>query len=114
MIQGQVFSPPSQTRWRGVVSSNRLDCETAVLLRRALWPVFQSATSWPNLRRQLRAKGFDLSFFKGRLILTDAQTGERICSCKFLGHPLAVLTARLGRVRAKAPRGRNQFGQLLA
>lgn len=114
MLHQHEFMPPLQTRWCGAEASNRLDCETGVLLRSTLGPVFEQATSWANLRRQLKAKGFDLRFFSGRLVLTNRDSGERICSCKFIGYPLAGLTARFGRARAKAPKGQGDFGQLLA
>lgn len=105
---------PSQTRWRGPRVSNRLDCETGVLLRALLQPVFQQATSWANLRRRLSRKGFGLGFHQGRLVLTDRDSGERICSCKFLGHPLQSLTSRLGRAKVLAARDGLGGGTLLA
>lgn len=106
-------APPLATRWRGAQASNRLDCETGVLLRSMLIPVFDQATSWANLRRRLKAKGFEMQFHAGRLILTDRETGDRVCSCKYLGYPLAVLARRFGRLRAKAPRQGREIGVLL-
>lgn len=117
MIHHQDFiavSGPSQTRWRGAQPSNRLDCETGVLLRSLLQPVFQQATSWANLRRKLARKGFGLGFHKGRLVLTDSDSGERICSCKFLGHPLQSLSRRLGRARVLASHDGTGHGTILA
>lgn len=113
MLHQHAFTPPTQIRWRGAEIGNRLDCETGVLLRCALQSEFQQATSWSNLRRRLEAKGFDLGFYDGRLVLICRDSGERICSCKFVGYPLAQLTARFGRVRAKAPTGGAHVGQLL-
>ncbi|TNF19238.1 MAG: hypothetical protein EP318_15915 [Rhodobacteraceae bacterium] len=103
-----------RTRWRGARVSNRLDCETGVLLRALLQPVFQQATSWANLRRRLSRKGFGLGFHQGRLVLTERDSGERICSCKFLGHPLGSLTCRLGRAKVLAARDGLGGGTLLA
>lgn len=114
MLQSDIPSRPSDIRWRGVQAGNRLDCETGVLLRATLEPVFRESNSWQELRGHLRDKGFDLGFHDGRLVLTDMHSGERICSCKFLGHPLANLTARLGKVRVKAPGKQGHSGQLLA
>ena len=108
-----VTTGPSQIRWSGPESSNRLDCETGVLLRSLLAPVFQQSTSWASLRRRLAGKGFDLGFHMGRLVLTDRDTGNRICSCKFLGHPLKSLTERLGRVKVLAPKDGIGRGTLL-
>ncbi|WP_417524376.1 hypothetical protein [Marinovum sp.] len=105
---------PSEVRWRGSESSNRLDCETGVLLRAMLAPVFQQATSWANLRRKLASKGFGLGFYQGRLVLTDRNSGERICSCKFLGHPLRALSQRLGRAKVLASRDGMGRGVILA
>ncbi|WP_323766094.1 hypothetical protein [Marinovum sp.] len=105
---------PSQIRWRGPESSNRLDCETGVLLRATLSPVFQQATSWTALRRKLARKGFGLGFHQGRLVLTDRQSGERICSCKYLGHPLRALSDRLGRAKVLASTDGRGRGTLLA
>lgn len=107
-------SAPSQVRWRGPESSNRLDCETGVLLRAMLAPVFQQATSWAALSRRLARKGFGLGFHQGRLVLTDRQSGERICSCKYLGHPLRALSARLGRAKVLASHDGRGRGILLA
>lgn len=104
---------PSQTRWRGHEDSNRLDCETGVLLRSLLEPVFQQATSWAALRRSLSRKGFELAFHMGRLVLTDRDSGARICSCKFLGYPLKSLTKRLGRAKVLAPCDGKGRGTLL-
>ena len=104
----------SQTRWRGAGVGNRLDCETGVLLRALLQPVFQQSTTWSNLRRHLARKGFGLGFHNGRLVLTDRDSGERICSCKFLGQPLRTLTSRLGRVKVLAARDGLGGGTLLA
>lgn len=113
MLHQYEFTPPTQTKWSGAKVSNRLDCETGVLLRCALQSEFQHATSWANLRRRLEAKGFDLGFYDGRLVLICHDSGERVCSCKFVGFPLAKLTERFGRVRAKAPLGGEHVGQLL-
>lgn len=104
---------PLQTRWRGPEDSNRLDCETGVLLRRFLEPVFRQSTSWAGLRRRLASRGFDLGFNMGRLVLNHRESGTRICSCKFLGYPLGTLTERLGRAKVAAIRGRTGHGLLL-
>ncbi|MBY6141975.1 hypothetical protein KUV26_21285 [Leisingera daeponensis] len=104
---------PLQTRWRGPEESNRLDCETGVLLRMVLEPVFRQSSSWAGLRRRLAGKGFDLGFYLGRLVLNDRQSGARICSCKFLGYPLGTLAKRLGRAKVAATRNGNGLGLLL-
>ena len=101
------------TRWRGPEDSNRLDCETGVLLRSFLEPAFRKSTSWAGLRRRLAGKGFELGFNMGRLVLNDRQSGDRVCSCKFLGYPLQSLTERLGRVKVLALRDGEGRGMLL-
>lgn len=91
----------SIAHWRAPASGNRLDCETGVLLRRKLAPIFKSATSWADLRSQLADASFALAFRAGRLMLTDINGQTYICSCKFLGWPLKDLSTRLGKPRAR-------------
>jgi len=102
---------PQPTLWSENRDGNRLDCETAVLLRRVLSPIFDTATSWAQLRRALRSEGYDFVFDDGRLILVETLRGEKICSCRFLGYPLASLVARFGKLRARPPRPKTAFGQ---
>ena len=101
------------TLWSATRSGNRLDCETAALLRQVVAPIFDEATSWKTLRRELRAAGYDFVFEGGRLILIETLRGTKICSCRFLGHPLARLSARFGKLRARPPRNKAAFGQPL-
>ena len=98
-------------RWRNGDTGNRLDCETAVLLRTCLKPIFEQATSWPDLIAALNSKEFSLAIRGGRLVLTDLASGSRICTTRFLGVPLADLARRLGRPSICARRGGHGCGE---
>ncbi len=74
-----------------------LDCETASLLRGFLLPVFETATGWPELRRRLVAKGYDIAFRDGHMVLINLETRQALCTGTVLGMPLRSLAARLGR-----------------
>ncbi|SPF79644.1 hypothetical protein [Pseudoprimorskyibacter insulae] len=74
-----------------------LDIETQVLLRTFLVPVIENATSWPDLRKALAAKGYSIGFRHGRLVLVSSDTGQPVCTGKGLGVPLRDLAQRLGR-----------------
>ena len=97
--------PEIGIRWRNGDTGNRLDCETAVLLRTYIRPVFDRVSSWTELLDELSLKGFGLGFRNGRLMLTDLSTGEKICTGRFLGVPLADLAARFGRPCVKPTGG---------
>jgi len=116
MLQVRAFETdtdklPQPTLWTETRRGNRLDCETAVLLRRVLGPIFEGATTWEMLRRDLRSEGYDFVFEEGRLVLIETLRGSKICSCRFLGYPLGSLVARFGKLRTRAPRARSAFGQ---
>ncbi|WP_425040435.1 hypothetical protein [Primorskyibacter sp. S187A] len=64
--------------------------------------LFSEATTWLELRNGLVAQGLDLKFEAGRLILVETSFGTKICSCRYLGYSLAVLSRRLGRLRLRA------------
>lgn len=74
-----------------------LDSESTALLRGFLTPILESAVSWTNLRDTLAAKGFDMAFRSGRLVLIDANSQTPVCTGQMLGVPLRVLASRLGR-----------------
>ena len=76
-----------------------LDSETAMLLRTCLLRHFKSATSWGDLCRRLKAKGYEIAFRSGHLVLID-ENGTAICTGTTLGTPLARLANRLGRPRS--------------
>lgn len=78
-------------------NSTDLDCETAVLLRATIRPVFDAAVSWSSLCDVLKDKGYRLAFRQGRLCLTDRTTDQRVCGIRFLGFELRDLVLRLGR-----------------
>ncbi|PWE33518.1 hypothetical protein DDZ14_04825 [Maritimibacter sp. 55A14] len=92
-------------RWRNGDTGNRLDCETAVLLRAHLRPILAGAESWADLLDGLHRRGFGLAFREGRLFLTDHDSSQSICTMRFLGMPLADLAARLGRLSMQAVPG---------
>jgi len=102
---------PQPTIWAEMRHGNRLDCETAVLLRQVVAPIFEQANSWQSLRARLRTEGYDIVFDGSRLILIETLRGTKICSCRFLGHPLPQLAARFGRLRVRPPKPSASFGQ---
>ena len=74
-----------------------MDCETAVLLRSVLLPVFARATSWPQLIDILTRKGYRLMFRQGVLCIINGTSGDRVCGLPFLGLQMPELVARFGR-----------------
>ncbi len=88
-----------------------LDCETAVLYRAVLGPVFDRAETWPALVERLAAKGFGLAIRGGRLMLTRTDSGGAICTARFLGHSLSDLAQRLGKPAIVPCRGRIAAGE---
>lgn len=74
-----------------------LDSETSALLRGFLTPIFESATSWANLRDRLAKKGYALEFRAGRMVVLDTAKNEPLCTGQLLGVPLRALASRLGR-----------------
>lgn len=81
------------------------DCETAALLRGFLTPILEQARSWDELTRRLGAKGYGIAFRAGHLVLLRLDTGAAVCTGRFLGVPLRVLSDRLGRPHVKVHRG---------
>jgi len=61
----------------------------------------ETAETWGALHTALAENGFALGFRSGRLMLTDSTTKTYICSCRFLGAPLQVLSDRLGKPKAR-------------
>ena len=55
------------------------------------------AKSWTDLSRALAAKGFQIAFRDGRLLLLNSDTGLPICTGRAVGYPLKTLSQRLGR-----------------
>jgi len=92
---GVVINPLSATA--GKSGPARFDCETAVLLRAVIRPIFEQSSSWSGLIDRLTAKGYRLVFRGGTLCLTDSASGVRICGLRFLGLSLRDLVGRIGR-----------------
>ncbi len=90
-----------------------LDSESAALLRAALQPTFEQASTWAELVSQLKTKGYELAFRSGRLILIESESGGRVCTTRFLGRPLKDLVDRLGRPAVRAKAGRLGAGDLV-
>ncbi|MCC6007357.1 MAG: hypothetical protein JJU40_06750, partial [Rhodobacteraceae bacterium] len=88
--------PLPPTRWHAPGAS-RPDCESAILLRSHLGPVFARAASWEALGQALIRRGIRPHLGAGGLLLRQAATGEPVCDSAFLGHPLEDLVARWGR-----------------
>ena len=112
-MQQDFMSESSEARvpWDG---ESFLDCETAALLRAALGPAFDSAESWGALLAHLGDKGYALAFRGGRLILTDAGTGRRLCTTRCLGQPFSELVERFGRPAVRVVSGRDAAAELVA
>jgi hypothetical protein len=100
---------PRPTLWTGVNRGDgetALDCETAVSLACHVIDAFDRAQDWTGLIIALAKRGFGLEFEGDRLILVNDGTGVSLCTCRFLGHGLASLTARFGKPRVLATSGR--------
>ncbi|MCK0151664.1 hypothetical protein MWU54_16600 [Marivita sp. S6314] len=78
-----------------------LDSETAMLLRTVLLPHFEHATSWGDLCKRLGAKGYEITFRFGHLVLADEQ-GKPVCTGAMIGSPLSRLADRLGRPKLRS------------
>lgn len=78
-----------------------LDSETVMLLRSVLLPHFECAQSWGDLCSRLQAKGYEIAFRHGHLVLTD-DTGRAVCTGAMIGSPLVQLATRLGRPRLRS------------
>ena len=74
-----------------------IDSETRVLLYSFLSPILETAESWSDLRAKLAAKGYDVTFRAGRMVLTRADSGVAVCTGRAMGTPLRSLAARIGR-----------------
>jgi hypothetical protein len=111
--EAQASDPFPQIRWGDRIRDGKLDCETAVLLRAHLLPVFDAAQTWRALADGLAARGFRLAFRDAKLALTELETGLRICNARFLGVTLEDLAARLGRPTVVALRGGAASGEFL-
>jgi len=77
-----------------------LDSETAMLLRTVLLPHFERATSWGDLCKRLAAKGYEITFRFGHLVLVN-ETGRPVCTGGMIGSPLSRLADRLGRPKLR-------------
>lgn len=89
---------------RSAALPNPLDSETRVLLNGFLTPILERAGSWTDLRAQLAAKGYGISFRAGRMVLMNIESGDALCTGRTLGVPLRMLAHRLGRPAIKAHR----------
>ena len=89
------------------------DSETAALMRCALRPVFDEASSWNALTEALHDRGYSLSFRDGRLCLLRYSDNARICGLRFLGLELGELVARFGRPVVVIRQGGNADGEFL-
>ena len=52
------------------------DCETGVLVRASLCPLFESATSWKVLAETLALRCYALAIRDGRLVVRETRIGE--------------------------------------
>ena len=109
-FEAEKVSLPTMT---GRTGSADLDCESAMLLRSVILPLFEQSASWDSLIDRLKAKGYRLGFRDGALCLTDRSTGTRVCGLRFLGLTLRDLIQRLGRPLVVAHPGNRANGDLL-
>lgn len=101
-----IAADPTAGPWSPEIDQPEMDCETAMLFRAWMRPLFDGAGDWTTLVRVLRDKGYVLAIRDGRLVLTQGDTGRRFCSVRFVGTNLRELSQRLGRpcVRARSDR----------
>lgn len=88
-----------------------LDSETRALLCGFLTPILEQAQSWAELESRLLDKGFSIGFCTGRLVISNATSGEPLCTGQSLGVPLRELSARMGRPVVKVAKD-GQTGRL--
>lgn len=79
-----------------------IDSETRVLLSSFLTPILEQADNWRDLRNRLAAKGYDISFRAGRMVVTNTESGNAVCTGRSIGMPLRALATRIGRPNIKA------------
>ena len=79
-----------------------LDSETACLMRSYMVPAIDAAQDWTDLNETLGRKGLEIGFRDGRLVFKRLDTGEEVCTGRFLGTPLRDLVRKLGRPCIKA------------
>ena len=89
------FDPPTASM------PHPLDSETAMLLRTALLPHFERATSWGDLCDRLASRGYRITFRAGHLVLVD-EADKPVCTGAMIGSPLSRLAARLGRPKLRS------------
>ena len=89
-----------------------LDSETTILMRSWIRPLVEQATNWPALADSLSRRGYALSFRRGRLWLTRAETGDKVYTMRHLGASTRDLAARLGRPAVRPLPGNPNRGEL--
>ncbi len=80
-----------------------LDCESRALLRLFLAPILENASTWAALDDALRAKGYDLVFREGHLVILN-DLGVPLCTGRDIGVPMAEIAARIGRPNVMSDR----------
>lgn len=105
-VQNFVSSPDASAiaavHWKPRKTCDQPDVESAILLRSLVLPAFEHARTWKELVEALDSIGFGLAIANGHLALTEADTGARICTGRFLGMPLAQLSERMGKPVVRA------------
>ncbi|MDP5216259.1 hypothetical protein Q5Y75_03435 [Ruegeria sp. 2205SS24-7] len=89
------------------------DCETAILLRSILLPIFNRVSSWTALIDEMQARDYSLAFRGGTFSIIDDRNGQRLCGLRFLGLSMQELVARMGRPKVVVRSGRHANGELL-
>lgn len=89
-----------------------MDYETSAMMRSWIHPLVTQSTCWPSLTEALRRRGYTLGFRDGRLWLTDADSGDKVCTMRHMGSSMRDLASRLGRPAVRPVPGRPSQGEL--
>lgn len=107
------FAPAPAHPATGALDTPDMDSESAALFRAWLCPLLERAETWAGLAATLETKGYGLAIRHGRLVLVRRETGEALCSLRFLGTSLRELAGRLGRPMVRALPGGLAAGELM-
>lgn len=105
--------PSKQSPESSVPKPATVDCETAVLLRAVVLPIFDDVQNWTALIDAMKAKGYRIGFRGATFSVIDDQTGKRLCGLRFLGLSMEDLVARLGRPKVIVRPGTSSDGDLM-
>jgi hypothetical protein len=95
------------------IDTPAIDSESAALFRAWVCPLLARAESWSGLAATLAARGYGLAIRDGRLVLIRHDSGECLCSLRFLGTSLRELAGRLGRPMVRPLPGGSGSGEFM-